>query len=125
MKKLLIIFVLLGFGLLIGCSDAQMASYNVSKAADQFEIFRRIVFYNGITGEYILVIEGYCSIDVDTDGDLAVTVKTGPGMFLKHYLGLSDNVTYFSEQIEAEKVSDDQYRVIFKPTAIIPNIELR
>src|SRR3990167_9527986 len=85
---------------LVGCTDAEVASMNVSRAADQFEIFRRVVFYNGITGEYILMVEGYCSIGVDADGDLALTVKTGEGRFLKHYLGLSDNVTYFAEQLE-------------------------
>lgn len=36
------------------CSrEADVASYNLSRAADQFEIDRRIVFYNGITNEYI------------------------------------------------------------------------
>jgi hypothetical protein len=44
---------------LAGCSnDAQVASRNLSQAADNFEINRRIVFYNGITNDYILVIEG-------------------------------------------------------------------
>lgn len=109
---------------LSGCTDAMVASQNISRAADQFEIFRRIVFYNGITGEYILVIEGYSSIAVDTDGDLAITVKTDDGRFLKHYLGLSDNVTYFSEQLESVKVSDARYRVIFKPSVLVPAVEL-
>jgi len=109
---------------LFGCSDAAVAAYNVSRAADQFEVFRRVVFYNGITDTYILVIEGYCSVGVDEDGDFFVVVKTGPNTYLKHYLGLSDNVTYFAEQIEDIKVSDAHYRVIFKPSVIIPNIDL-
>lgn len=80
-----------------GCTDAEVASHNISKAADQFEIFRRVVFYNGITDEYILVVEGYCSLNVDsTDSQLELTVKTDDGKFIKHYLGLSDNVTYFA-----------------------------
>lgn len=41
-----------------GCSQADVASENLSKAADSFEISRRIVFYNGINGEYMLTIEG-------------------------------------------------------------------
>lgn len=106
-----------------GCSDAEMASRNLSRAAMEFEIDRRIVFYNGITGEYMLVINGRCSVD-HKSAQLAVTCKTGPEQYKKHYLGLSDNVTYFSEQVEAAKADIYHYRVIFKPEAILPNFEL-
>ena len=70
--------------------DAKVASYNISKAADNFEIDRRIVFYNGINGEYMLTIEGRCSIE-DQTTQLEVTCKVGPSAFKKHFLGLSDN----------------------------------
>lgn len=105
------------------CTDADVASKNLRTAADQFEIYRRVVFYNGITDKYILSVEGYCSIS-DQGGQLEVLVKTKDGQFMKHHLGLSDNVTYFSEQLRAENVSSDKYRVIFKPTALLPTIEL-
>ena len=108
---------------LTACTDADVASSNLSKAADQFEIYRRVVFYNGITDKYILSIEGYCSIKDDM-GQLEVMVKTKSGQYLKHHLGKSDNVTYFSEQLKASDISSDQYRVIFKPKALIPTIEL-
>jgi hypothetical protein len=111
--------------LITGCSDADMARSNLEKAEQNFEVYRRVVFYNGINGEYILTIEGRLAIIVDSDGDLVVTVKTDSGEYLKHYLGLSDNVTYFSEQLEAKDVSTSQYRVIFKPSAIIPTIEIK
>lgn len=126
MRKVLLFILIIAClsTMLIGCSDAEVAAVNISKAADQFEIFRRVVFYNGITDTYILSIEGYCSVDKDTDGDLYVVVKTETGEFLKHYLGLSDNVTYFAEQLVPEKVSDKRYRVIFKPSVIIPDIDL-
>lgn len=46
---------------LAGCSsDADVASDNLSKAAEQFEVNRRIVFFNGITDKYLLTIEGRC-----------------------------------------------------------------
>lgn len=109
-----------------GCSDADVASANLSKAADQFEITRRIVFYNGINGEYMLTIEGLCSLgNHDKARELSVTCKTGPNVFKKHFLGLSDNVTFFVEQIDAAPADPYQYRVVFKPLAIIPNIEIR
>jgi hypothetical protein len=107
------------------CTDADIASSNISKDADMFRVARRIVFYNGINGEYILVLEGYCSLgNSDPAGELSVTCKTGEGSYKKHFLGLSDNVTYFAEQIEAKAVSEDMYKVIFKPVSIIPNIEI-
>jgi len=103
-----------------------LASQNLSKAADQFEISRRVVFYNGITGDYMLTIEGLCSLgNKDPAKQLSITCKTGPDAFKKHFLGLSDNVTYFVEQIEASKVSTYHYRVIFKPSVIVPDIEFK
>jgi len=125
MKKLIILLVLLGV-LLSGCgSSADVASQNLSTAADNFEITRRIVFYNGITGEYILTIEGLCSLgNYDPAGSLSVTCKTGENSYKKHFLGLSDNVTYFAEQIDAAPADKYQYRVVFRPTVIIPDLEL-
>ncbi len=123
MKKL--IFMMLVVIFVAGCSDASIASQNLSQAADMFEIDRRVVFYNGITGEFILVIEGRCSILADTlDGQLELTCKTGDESYKKHFLGLSDNVTYFAEQLESKRVDVYHYRVIFKPETIIPNIDL-
>jgi hypothetical protein len=109
-----------------GCSDAHVASSNLSKAADNFEIARRVVFYNGITGEYMLSIEGLCSIGSASESKaVTVTCKTGQSDYKKHFLGLSDNVTYFAEQVEPAKASQYQYRVVFKPMAIVPDIEMR
>ena len=107
-------------------SDADVASENLSKDADNFKILRRVVFYNGISGEYILQIEGYCSLgNDDPQYKLTVTCKVGDGQFKKHFLGLSDNVTYFAEQIESAGVSTSHYKVIFKPTSIVPDPEKR
>lgn len=118
---------LLGLLALASCDkDADVASRNLSTAADNFEINRRVIFYNGITGEYILQIEGLCALgNSDTYKRMSVTCKTGPGAYKKHFLGLSDNVTFFAEQIEPAKASTYFYRVVFKPTVIVPAVELR
>lgn len=109
-----------------GCTDADVASHNLSRAADQFEISRRVVFYNGITDSYMLTIEGLCSLgNNDKSGQLTVTCKTGQNAYKKHFLGLSDNVTYFVEQIESRDVSVYHYRVIFKPQTILPDIDFK
>lgn len=123
MKRVFALMVACAF--LAGCdNDASVASQNLSKAADNFEINRRIVFYNGFTNDYILVIEGLCSQQPEQK-KLAVVCKTGPKEFKKHFLGLSDNVTYFSEQIQPAAASVYHYRVVFKPSVIVPAIEMR
>lgn len=109
-----------------GCaSQADVASTNLSKAADQFEIQRKIVFYNGITDTYIAVIEGLCSLgNNDAPGELTVTCKVGPNEYTKAFLGLSDNVTYFCLQQETAPVDPYHHRIIWRPETIIPDIEL-
>lgn len=110
------------------CSDADLASRNLSKAADNFEVNRRVVFYNGITGDYILSIEGRCSkgnSDTDSSRNVTITCKTGDGTYKKHFLGVSDNVTYFIEQLDSLPVGVNHYVVNFKPTAIVADVRLR
>lgn len=129
MKKAFAFFVtvvlsLILSSLFIGCHEADVARHNLEIEERNFNVYRRAVFYNGITGDYILMIEGYLAIIIDSDGDLVVTVKADDGTYLKHYLGLSDNVTYFSEQLVPSAVSNKRYKVIFKPLQIIPDIEI-
>lgn len=104
--------------------ESEVAARNVSMAAHNFEVNRRCVFYNGITGEYILTIEGLLSV-TEEGKKLSVIVKTGPNEYKKHYLGISDNVTYFCEQIESVKAEPYHYRVVFRPTTIIPDVEVK
>lgn len=109
-----------------GQNDAQTVSQNIATAADNFEIDRSIVFYNGITSDYILSIEGKCSFTPNENGrKVDVMCKTGPNEYKKHSLGLSDNVTYFSEQLNSANVSAYHYRVIFKPQSIIPDVDVK
>lgn len=121
-----ILGILLALGLFTACDadDADVASDNISKAADNFEVNRRIVMFNGITDEYLLAIEGRCNI-VDEKNQLEVTCKEGKDAFKKHFLGLSDNVSYFVEQGEPIDVSEYHYRVTFKPQTILPDVDFR
>lgn len=114
--------VLAGSALLTGgcSSDADVASENLSKDADQFKIARRVVFFNGITDKYLLSIEGFCSITEEAR-QLEVTCKVGSA-YKKHFLGLSDNVSYLVEQVEAASVSTTHYKIVFKPEVIVPNV---
>ena len=105
---------------------ADVVSRNISTAADSFEVNRRIVFYNGITGDTMLEIDGFCSLgNNDAPKELSVTCKDDNGKYEKHFLGLSDNVTYFVEQLQPADVSDKHYRIIWRPSTLIPNLEIQ
>lgn len=113
------------FASVAGCkSNADVVSHNLSKDADQFKVNRQIIFINGITDKYLMVIEGYCSLgNDDKPRELSVTCKTGPNQFKKDFVGLSDNVTYTVQQIDPLPESEYHYKVIFKPETIVPNFE--
>lgn len=123
-KNLLAVAVL--SAALAGCEKpADVVSYNISQDADFFRVNRRIVFFNGITDKYLMVIEGLCSLgNNDKARELTVTCKTGEASYKKHFLGLSDNVSFFAEQIEGQNVSAYHYRVVFRPQTIVPEVNL-
>ena len=127
MKKFLVAAALAATAL-SGCgqNDSRVVASNLSVAADNFELNRRVVFYNGITGDYMLSIEGLCSKDdTSTERKLSITCKTGPNTYKRHLLGLSDNVTYFIEQLAPAGANAYHYRVVFKPSTIIPDIDVK
>ena len=126
-RKLIVTIVamLLAAVSLAACAnDSETVSHNLSQDADNFKVHRRVVFFNGITDKYLLSIEGYCSI-TDEDNQLEVTCKTGEGTYKKHFLGLSDNVSYFVEQLEPIESDPYHYKEVFKPETIAPDVELR
>lgn len=105
-------------------SDANVVNKNIATEADNFEINRRTVFINSISDSYLLVVEGFCSIETDNPNRWAVTCKVGKG-FKRHYMGKSANVTMVSEQIESANVSPNHYKVVYKPSTLIPSVEVR
>lgn len=108
-------------------SDADRASTNLSRAAEQFEVQRHIVGINGITDEILFEVEGRCSIESGNTGvanTLEVTCKHGPDDLRKHFVGLSDNVTYITTQLEGVDVDVYRTRIILKPENIVPNFDL-
>lgn len=124
MSRLLVVAAVL---MCVGCrEESAVVSENVSVAAHNFEINRRCIFYNGITGEYMLTIEGRLTVkESQSQNRLEVVVKVGPESYKKHYLGLSDNVSYFVEQLEPVTAAPFRYRVFFRPTTIIPDIDVQ
>jgi hypothetical protein len=124
MNKILTCLAVASLAALPACErPADVASYNLSRDADHFRINRRIVFFNGITDKYLMTIEGRCSLgNYDKSRELSVTCRTGESSYKKHFLGLSDNVSFFAEQIDEQQVSSYHYKVVFRPQTIIPSI---
>lgn len=123
MKKLLVLLMCLS--IIVSCAtEANIASQNLSKDSDEFRVIRRVTFYNGITDKCILTIEGRCSVDF-FQNKFAVTVKTGSNEYKKHYLGRADNVFPIVEQLETSTLENYKYKMIIRPSALIPNIEVK
>lgn len=110
--------------LLMGCqSAADKANENLSKAAENFEVPRRIVGINGITDKVLFSVEGFCSYENDNSTFQAIC-KEPDGKITRTTMGLSDNVTFVSTQLVGVKVSTFRSRIIFRPETIIPNFDL-
>jgi hypothetical protein len=123
-RKINLAIALTALVTLAACDDpAKVARQNLIQAADNFEINRRITFINGMTNQHMLVIEGYCSLEIRPTV-LEVICKTGRSEFKRHHLGLATTVSYISEQIDAAPASTYRYRVTFNPTVIIPDVRL-
>lgn len=126
MKKKFAIVIISALAIIAGCSEADTVSHNLSKSADSFEVQRRVVFFNGITDKYLLTIEGLCALGNNDKSDrLSVTCKVGEESYKKHYLGLSDNVSFLVEQTDAVTEDPFHYRMLFRPETIVPDIDLQ
>lgn len=106
-----------------GCSDADVASANLSKASEQFEIARKVTLYNVIQDVGMISVEGYCSVEFFTTYS-EVTCKDDNGQFFKHMMEKSDNTTMLIEQLASADVSTYQYRVLVKPSVLIPDFDV-
>lgn len=108
-----------------GCDQpaAKTVGENISTAADNFEVQRKIVGINTRTDKFLFYVEGRCSIE--RQGDLIVTCKQGENDYRKHYIGQATDVAWVSTQMDGIKVSEYRTRVVLNPEGIIPDLELR
>lgn len=125
MKKIL--FIILAIGIMAtfmtSCEtrQANMVSYNLSLEADNFNVVRQLTVINAIQGDVIFQMTGKMSIEVDSvDEQLEITVEDENGNYQKHFVGLSDNVTYTLEQLNFKNVENYKYTLNFNPKMWIP-----
>ena len=127
-KKLLIGLLFIVGGVLGGCDQRQadQVSYNLSLKADNFEDVRQITVINCIQGDVLFQMTGKMSIEVDSsDNQLEIVVEIEDGQYKKHFIGLSDNVTYVVEDITSANVNKYSYTLNFNPKMWVPaNVEI-
>lgn len=107
---------------LVGCTQADNVSYNLSLQADNFNIVRQLTVINCIEGDVLFQMTGKMSIYVDESSkQLEITVEDN-GTYSKHFVGLSDNVTYVVEDLNlgANDVSKYRYTLNYNPKMWIP-----
>lgn len=120
MKKIIISLAAIAL-LLTGCNEADRVSYNLSKQADNFNDIRQITVINCLQGDVLFQMTGKMSIVADVnDNQLEVVVEDENGEYKKHFIGLSDNVTYVVEDITSADVSKHKYTLNFNPNMWIP-----
>ncbi len=125
MKKKILALGAVALLALTGCgNDSDVVNQNLDTDADNFKVNRRVVFYNAILDKYILSVEGFCSVDPGDGNRMTVTCKVG-NEYKRNALGKSDNVLWWYEQLTTAGVSANHYKVILKPSVIIPEPEIR
>jgi amino acid permease len=110
-------------GLLVGCNESDKVSSNLSKEADNFNVVRKLTVINCIGNDVLFQMTGKISITADTtDKQLEILVEDEEGQYQKHFVGLSDNVTYIVEQVKSKKTEKYKYTLNFNPKMWIPVI---
>lgn len=106
---------------LYGCTEAERVSYNLSEQADNFNVVRQLTVINCLQGDVLFQMTGRMSITADTkDNQLEIIVEDNDGSYKKHFIGLSDNVTYVIEDVGTNYVSQYHYTLNFNPKMWLP-----
>jgi hypothetical protein len=122
--------MLIGGGSLAACdNDADVANKNLSTDADNFKVYRRVVFYNAILNKYVMIIEGWCSVDFSDPNKQSTICRVGgtedKPLVMRNGMSKSDNVFCFYTQLQPNGVSANHYKIVLKPEAVIPDFEVR
>ncbi len=110
---------------LAGCTTADTVNYNLSKEANEFNVYRKITVTNARTDTIMLQAEGYMSLSNNSDNELVVTIRTGENEYYKDYIYLNDWTCYVMEQTEPKGTDKYHYELVFYPERLIPEVEFK
>ena len=121
-KKIIATIVIVGM-LLVGCTEADKVSSNVSQEADNFNVIRRLTVLNARSDKPMFELIGAFSITVDSaDNQLEVICETGENEYKKHFIALNEWTMYVVEDVSGAEVDKYRYEVNFLPASIVPII---
>ena len=124
MKKAIaiILSLLCLVGCLASCTAAESVNHNLSQAADNFGVVRKITVYNARTDLIVMEMEGLMSLSNNSTSELVVTCKTGANEYRKNYIYLNEYVIYVVEDITGTVTDPYHYKVHFYTA--LPDIDL-
>lgn len=105
------------------CSEAARVESNLTKEADNFNVVRQLTVINCLQGDVLFQMTGRMAITADVnDNQLEIIVENDDGNYTKHFVGLSDNVTYTVEDLNlgANDVEKYKYTLNFNPNMWFP-----
>lgn len=122
MKKRIISLLILGLTAfcLVGCNEAERVSQNLSQEADNFNVIRQVTVIDCITGDTLFQISGKISIKSDNADNQLEIISEENKNYKKHFIGLSDNVSYVVEQLDVKDVDNYKFTINYNPKMWIP-----
>lgn len=119
-KKIIATIIIVGM-LLVGCTEADKVSSNVSQEADNFNVIRRLTVLNARSDKPMFELIGAFSITVDSaDNQLEVICETEENEYKKHFIALNEWTMYVVEDVSGAEVDKYRYEVNFLPESIVP-----
>ena len=122
MKKflLLILVITMAFVFMTGCQrEADRVSYNLSLEADNFNVTRQLTVINTRAEDgnssILFQMTGNFSIEKEVDGDLAVIGENPGNVFYKHFVYLSQDITYIVEDVGNTSVDKYKFEINLIP----------
>lgn len=124
MKKIIciVLAIMIAVCCMTACTAATNVNHNLSQAADNFQVLRKITVYNARTDLIVMEMEGYMSLSNTSTNELVVTCMTGANEYKKNYIYLNEYVIYVVEDITGTSTDPFHYKVHFYTA--MPDIDI-
>lgn len=123
MKKIICVLItIITIFCFASCTAAANVNHNLSQAADNFQVLRKITVYNARTDLIVMEMEGYMSLSNNSTSELVVTCMTGPNQYKKNYVYLNEYVIYVVEDVTGTTTDPYHYKVKFY--GALPDIDI-
>lgn len=100
---------------LVGCTEVDKVSQNISQEANNFNVTRRLTVINARTDTVLLELIGTFSLKNNSSNELEVICEVGDGQYQKHFVYLNEYTLYVVEDISGAFVDKYHYEINFLP----------